>query len=617
MIRLIRITNHLYPGKHLKAALFTAGMFMLSAGAVQAQYCTSNATSTGDEDILNVTFGTLNNSSTCATTGGTGSILNEYSDFTAITPPTITAGTTVPLSVEVGTCGGNYGNGVAVFIDYNRDNTFDPLTERVYGLAATTTGPHIETANIVIPSTISFGTTRMRVIVVEFSAGNTILPCGTYSWGETEDYTITLVPAGPPSCITAPLTPANASTGGCAGNTRLSWNAKVGAIGYDVYLDAGSGAPVTKIGNNIPDTFLVTTATAVPGLYTWKIVPKNNQGSATSCTNFTFSTTAGAVAGANVTINTDTLLCPYQVVTFTAAPISGGTAPSYQWKKNGVDVGTNSNVYTDNDIRNNDKVKVVVTSSLTGGCITALVGSSREINFTWKPVPANTVTASGRTTFCAGGSVVLSAPTGAAAYQWERNGVPIATNGTSSNYSAIYSGSYVAYITGSNGCSIRSNPDTVNAVDAPVANIVRNNDVLSTQSYFQSYQWYKDNVAIPGATSSTYTFSHDGQYRVTIVDTNGCAGGSSVIYVNNLAIDQFTVTPKVSIYPNPVIDIVKIDAADPMNIRITSIDGKQVMARKGVNEVNISNLADGIYTLYVSDKNNQMIVVQKLVKNSH
>ena len=34
-------------------------------------YCTSSATSTADEEIINVSIGTLNNSSTCTTTGGT------------------------------------------------------------------------------------------------------------------------------------------------------------------------------------------------------------------------------------------------------------------------------------------------------------------------------------------------------------------------------------------------------------------------------------------------------------------------------------------------------------------------------------------------------------------
>ena len=186
----------------------------LSANSVSIQvlidnylcYCTSNATSTSDEEILNVTFGTLNNSSTCATTGGTGSILNEYSNYTAIAAPNVMQTSTVPFSVQVGTCGGTFSNGVAIWIDYNQDGDFADAGEKVYFSAATTSGAHTESGNIVIPVTATVGTTIMRVIVTEFSVPSN--PCGTYSYGETEDYKINITAAA--ACSGTP-TPGNAA----------------------------------------------------------------------------------------------------------------------------------------------------------------------------------------------------------------------------------------------------------------------------------------------------------------------------------------------------------------------------------------------------------------------
>ncbi len=616
MNRLIYFFRHSGRYQFYKVAALGTALFLLGSASVSAQYCSSNATSTADEDILNVTFGTLNNSSTCSSLApGTGSILNEYSNYTALTPPNITAGSVVPLSVQVGTCGGNYSNIVGVFIDYNRDNTFD-ITERVYASTASTVGPHIESANIIIPTTISYGTTRMRVINIETSTISSLIGCASYTWGETEDYTVNLIPAGPPACISAPLTPANASTTACAGNTLLSWNAKAGATGYNVYLDPGTGTPTTLIGNNIPDTFISVTTTIPAGPYTWKVIPKNSTGVATGCSNFTFTSANGLVAGATVKTEPDSVICPYQLVKFTATPIGGGATPSYQWKKNNVNVGINSNIYTDDNLSNNDKVRVVVTTSATSGCITAPTGSSNTTTITWKPTSPNTIASSGRTGFCTGGSVMLSVPTGATAYQWRRNGVNISTNSTSPTYTAIYSGTYIALITGSNGCSIKSDSQVVTSFDPPVALLARNGNVISTSTYYATYQWYKNGAIIPNETTSSYTFTTDGRYSVGVTDTIGCVGSSSYLYVNNLAIGNTNSTPQVSIYPNPAANIVRIDAAVPVNVRINSMDGKEVMARNGVNEINIGSLSNGIYMIYVADKNNQTITIQKLVKGS-
>lgn len=177
-------------------------------------YCTSTATSTADEEILNVTFGSLNNSSTCATTApGPGSVTNMYSNYTTLTPTSVTQGGTVPFSVQIGTCAGNYSNWTKIFIDYDQDGTFNGANETVYSSPTYTSGPHTESGTITIPMTATTGITRMRVVNVETSAATGVLPCGTYSWGETEDYLIDIAMATPCSG-----TPVGGTAYGPAGN---------------------------------------------------------------------------------------------------------------------------------------------------------------------------------------------------------------------------------------------------------------------------------------------------------------------------------------------------------------------------------------------------------------
>ena len=158
-------------------------------------YCPSNATSLADEEIFNVTFGTLNNSSVCGTLApGPGSLDNRYSNYTTSVPaPNIVAGNTYPLSVQIGTCGGNFSNNLKVFIDLNRDGDFLDAGETIYASPATVVGPQTATATIVIPTTgVVPGLTLMRVVSVETSSIASINSCGTYSWGETEDYAVNL-----------------------------------------------------------------------------------------------------------------------------------------------------------------------------------------------------------------------------------------------------------------------------------------------------------------------------------------------------------------------------------------------------------------------------------------
>jgi hypothetical protein len=175
--------------------LFT---FFFGSITLQAQYCASSASSTFDEEIFNVTLGTMSQSSTCATTGGPGSIQNRYSNYTTITTaPNLMQGQSYALSVQIGTCNGNYSNAVRVFIDYNQNNVFTDPGETVYTSSTYTNGPHTETGSVTIPLTATTGTTRMRVVNVETTSPTSISSCGTYTWGETEDYNVIIAAATP------------------------------------------------------------------------------------------------------------------------------------------------------------------------------------------------------------------------------------------------------------------------------------------------------------------------------------------------------------------------------------------------------------------------------------
>ncbi|MFK7933637.1 MAG: choice-of-anchor Q domain-containing protein [Saprospiraceae bacterium] len=96
-------------------------------------------------------------------------------------------------------------------------------------------------------------------------------------------------------------------------------------------------------------------------------------------------------AQAAVTITSDdadNTIAPGTSVTFTANPMSGGNSPTYQWKKNGTNVGSNSANYTDATLADGDVITVEMTSSLA--CVTNPMVGSNAITITVLSPPPHT-----------------------------------------------------------------------------------------------------------------------------------------------------------------------------------------------------------------------------------
>jgi len=195
-----------------------------------SDYCPSGATNTTFSSITNVTFNTINNSSSdCA----------SYTDFTSISTSVIKT-FSYNLTIQKGTtCNtGTYTGRFAAWIDWNNDGDFNDAGELVLSDAAASNGPI--TVSVTVPAGAVSGTTRMRCI---FREGATAPPsCGTYtSWGETEDYTINIIPNNP--CVVPTVQPTALSL--TPGGTTINGNFTP-AVGADSYLVVISTFPTAS-----------------------------------------------------------------------------------------------------------------------------------------------------------------------------------------------------------------------------------------------------------------------------------------------------------------------------------------------------------------------------------
>lgn len=138
-----------------------------------AAYCTAGVTGS-DEYITKVVFAGINNSST----GTTG-----YENFTAVKSDVV-RGTQYPITVS--SAPAYTGDGVIVWIDYNKDQIFSDSEKTVLTFAAGSS-----TGNITINPAAMLGETRMRVRLHYQQPA--ITACGTSSFGDVEDYTLNIL----------------------------------------------------------------------------------------------------------------------------------------------------------------------------------------------------------------------------------------------------------------------------------------------------------------------------------------------------------------------------------------------------------------------------------------
>ncbi len=138
-------------------------------------YCTAASTNCTEEWIARVRLGTLDKSSTAS----------NYSDFTSIIT-NYTRGVSQSVTLTPGFSGSSYTEYWRVFIDYNKNGVFTDTGETVFSK----TGSAAVTGSFTPPTSASTGNTRIRVTM---RYGSYAASCGTFTYGEVEDYTANII----------------------------------------------------------------------------------------------------------------------------------------------------------------------------------------------------------------------------------------------------------------------------------------------------------------------------------------------------------------------------------------------------------------------------------------
>ena len=163
-------------------------------------------------------------------------------------------------------------------------------------------------------------------------------------------------------------------------------------------------------------------------------------------------------------------------------------------------------------------------SQTVNGC----ESSRATLAVTVNALPAAAITAGGATTFCQGGSVVLTASAGSS-YIWKNGNTQV---GTAASYTAQASGSYTVEVTNAAGCKATSTQTAVTVNALPAAAITaggatifcQGGSVVLTASAGSTYIWKNGNTQVGAAAS--YTAQASGSYTVEVSNAAGCKATS-------------------------------------------------------------------------------------------
>jgi hypothetical protein len=167
-----------------------------AAVQVSLAYCTPVPTSVDGSGITNVSFGTVNNTTTTE--------VGNYGNYTAQIG-TGYQGQLINVNITLST---GFTYGTKIWVDWNNDYQFTDATELMYFATSSNANPVTLNASFTIPSTAAAGNYRMRIGGTDTDTGPTDA-CYSGSWGSFEDYTLAVIV--PAACSGTP-TPGNTVT---------------------------------------------------------------------------------------------------------------------------------------------------------------------------------------------------------------------------------------------------------------------------------------------------------------------------------------------------------------------------------------------------------------------
>ena len=521
-------------------------------------YCVPSSNCTFGDVIASVTLNTLSNTTnTACSTAPAG-----YSDFTGNPALTTTLVPSTTYTVTVGAAA--YAQSVAVWIDYNDDLVFDNITERVGATAAASPIPVNGTSSfsITLGCNPPAGVHRMRVRSSDnsFVNGPAQTPCATYSYGETEDYLITIAAA--PACPSpgSPLTASNITAYtadftfplGCSSATNF--DVEYGPAGFT----QGTGTVIQNLTATITGANATITLTGLNATTAYNAYIRANCGSGlvSAWTGIGSATTldppcTGAPNIAEALATKATSVCPNGIVTMNATGLSTGLSGlSNQWQFSTTTGGPYTNViggsgaatttYSTGALVSPGTYYYVLSSTCN---LSGQTSNSTEVVVTVNSLPTVAISATTGGNFCGVGDLTA---TGATTYTWTPAASLLSNTGATVTSIATANTTFTATGTDANGC-VNTSTYTITYTAPPAITIAATtasfcgtggtSTLTASSSAAYSYAW----TALDGATISATTGNTTDATvtQTSVIRVTGTETATGCIAIENYSIGVY------------------------------------------------------------------------------
>ena len=336
-------------------------------GTSTPSYCAATGSNTQYEWISNVKFNTINN-----TTTGSGG----YANYTSIST-TVNKGSAYTVTLTPTFASTAYTEYFNVYIDYNGDLDFADAGELVYSSPGTTA---TVSASITIPTTAITGNVRMRVMMKD---GAITSPCESFTYGEVEDYTLSIQAGTTGTTCSAPTGMTNSNVG--TTSATVSWTASPGASNYTLQYKKSTATSWTSVSTS--NTSISLTGLTSSTTYNWQVRTNCTSGSSSYVVGPNFTTQATISTSCTDSYETNNTISAAKLIPVnTNITALLNTSTDVDWFKfSNTSTAKNirvtlSNLPADYDLRLYNSAGTLLSTSANGG------NASEQIKYNNAPV---------------------------------------------------------------------------------------------------------------------------------------------------------------------------------------------------------------------------------------